>query len=136
MAKHKEDFSNVNDLTTQGEMIVAETSDDAEFAVEWKRLTLARRVAAELIRFRSQNKLSQRALGDLLGISQPRVAKLESGEHNPEIETLVNISRVTGLEFVIDISPASRRAKFVTKSVRDQEADRVEDDVAVLSAVG
>jgi methylglyoxal synthase len=64
------------------------------------------------------------------------VTKLESGEHNPDVDTLVRISRATGLEFAIDIAPANRTPKLVTRKVRERRPTYVEDDVSVIAAVG
>src|SRR5207245_1734578 len=64
------------------ELLAAELAADPEFAHEWERLALARTVAVGLIGFRSDNQLSQRELAELLGVSQPRVVELESGEKN------------------------------------------------------
>lgn len=91
-------------------------------------------MAAELVRHRSENGLSQRALADRLGVSQPCVARLESGEHNPDLDTLVNVSRATGLEFVIDIAPAEQTPRLVTKQVRDRRPTYVEGEVSVIAA--
>jgi DNA-binding XRE family transcriptional regulator len=62
---------------------------DPSFKAEWQRLVPAREFAATLLRYRSGHKLSQRALAERLGVSQPRIVKLESGEHNPEIDTII-----------------------------------------------
>ena len=59
--------------------------------MEWERLALARMVAARLVGYRSDNGLSQRELAGRLGVSQPRVVELESGEKNPQGSTLVKI---------------------------------------------
>lgn len=126
---------NPKNLRVHDEIVAEEIARDADFRVEWQRLALAREVAAELVRFRSENGLSQRALADRLGVSQPRVAKIESGEHNPDIDTLVSISRATGLEFVIDIAPAKQTPRLVTKSVRDRRPTYVEGEVSVIAAV-
>ena len=111
-----------------------EMASDPDFAAEWQRLALAREVAAELIRYRSENGLSQRALAELLGVRQPRIVNLESGERNPRIETLIDISRKTGLEFAIDIAPAAQQPKLVTKRMRDSRPAHVHDDVSVVVA--
>jgi len=87
-----------------------------------------------VIRYRAQHELSQRALAQLLGVSQPRVVALESGEHNPTIDTRIAISRITGIEFAIDVAPAAQQPKLVTKSARESSAMHVHDDVSVLVA--
>ena len=64
--------------------------------------------------------------------------RLESGEHNPSIEMLVRLSRALGLEFAIDIRPADRPARYVTKQARtaDAIADYEASETAVLFAAG
>lgn len=121
-------------LKTHGEVVAEEITRDPDFRAEWQRLAVAREVAAEVIRYRAENNLSQRALAERLGVSQPRVVKLESGEHNPDVDTLVKISRATGLEFVIDIAPSARTPKLVTKAVRDRGPTYAEGDVSVIAA--
>lgn len=124
----------LKNLKTHGEVIAEELNTDADFRADWQRLALARAVAAEVIRYRAQNALSQRALAQLLGVSQPRVVALESGEHNPTIDTLIAISRITGIEFAIDVAPAAQQPKLFTKSARESSAMHVHDDVSVLVA--
>lgn len=125
----------LNNLKAHDEVLAEELDRDPGFRAEWQRLALAREVAAELVRYRTENGLSQRGFADRLGVSQPRVAKLESGEHNPDVDTLINISRATGLEFVIDIAPAEQTPRLVTKKVRDRRPTYVEDAVSVIAAI-
>jgi transcriptional regulator with XRE-family HTH domain len=99
-------------------------------------LAFARHVAAELIRYRAQHSLSQSALASTLEISQPRVAKLESGEFNPRIETIIEITRRTGVEFAFDSAPAAVEPKLLTKAAKEQgsvEFDNVVVRVASAS---
>jgi DNA-binding XRE family transcriptional regulator len=109
-------------IKTHEELLSAEMAADPEFAVEWERLALARMVAVQLIGYRSDHGLSQRQLAERLDVSQPRVVELESGEKNPQIETLVKISAKTGLEFAIDIAPVGQEPKLVGKAVKDTPA--------------
>jgi DNA-binding XRE family transcriptional regulator len=109
-------------IKTHEELLSAEMAADPEFAAEWERLALARMVAVQLIGYRSDHGLSQRELAELLGVSQPRVVELESGEKNPQIETLVKIAAKTGLEFAIDIAPIGQEPKLVGKAVKDTPA--------------
>jgi DNA-binding XRE family transcriptional regulator len=109
-------------IKTADEMLAAALEDDPEFAVEWERLALARMVATQLIGYRSDHGLSQRELAERLRVSQPRVVELESGEKNPQIETLMKITAATGLEFAIDIAPVGQDPKLVGKAVKDTPA--------------
>lgn len=53
-----------------------------------------------------------------MNLDQPRVVELESGEKNPQIETLVKIAAKTGLEFAIDVAPVGQEPKLVGKAVK------------------
>jgi DNA-binding XRE family transcriptional regulator len=107
---------------TNEELLSAELAADPEFAAEWERLALSRMVAARLAGYRFDHGLSQRELAKRLGVSQPRVVELESGEKNPQIETLVKIAAATGLEFAIDIAPIGQEPKLVDKAVKNTPA--------------
>ncbi len=86
-------------------------------------------------RYRSDSGLSQRALAERLGTRQPQVARLESGEHNPRFETLVNIVRVTGIEFCIDFVPEGRESKLTSKRAQQQAGSRsLQGGVSVIAA--
>jgi DNA-binding XRE family transcriptional regulator len=122
-------------IKTADEVLAAALEDDPEFAVEWERLALARMVAARLAGYRFDHDLSQRALAKLLSVSQPRVVELESGEKNPQIETLVKIAAATGLEFAIDITPVGQEPKLVGKAVKDTPAHTYAGASLLLAAV-
>lgn len=44
-----------------------------------------------------------RYLARKLGMRQPNIARLESGEHEPSLATLTRLSSVLGLDFSIEI---------------------------------
>lgn len=114
-------------------LVAEEQLADPNFKAEWQRLAPAREFAATLLRYRAEHKLSQRALAQKLGVSQPRVVKLESGEHNPDVDTIINAVRRLGIEFVLDVAPASRKPALVT--ARAQKGGAIaHDDVAVVAA--
>jgi ribosome-binding protein aMBF1 (putative translation factor) len=123
-----------NRLKSHGTVIAEEINRDADFRAEWERTALARLVAAQLVGYRADHKLSQRALGEKLSRSQPYVAKLESGDVNPDLETLVTISRALGIEFMIDIAPAAQAPKLVSKAVAAKHERQQRDGVAVVMA--
>ena len=114
-------------------LVVAEQLADSSFKAEWQRLAPAREFASTLLRYRAEHKLSQRALAKKLGVSQPRVVKLESGDHNPEVDTIINAVRQLGIEFVLDVAPASRRPILVTAQAQ-KNGVIAHEDVAVVAA--
>lgn len=115
------------------DLLAEELRKDPEFRAEWQRLAPARAFAVMLIRYRSDHELTQRELAARLGISQPRVAKLESGEHNPAIDTIVNAVRTLGVEFCLDVAPAGSKSTFVTARAR-KRGTVAHDDVEMVVA--
>ncbi len=114
-------------------LVAEEQLADPSFKAEWQRLAPAREFAATLLRYRAEHELSQRALAEKLGLSQPRIVKLESGEHNPEVDTIINAVRRLGIEFVLDVSPADRKPVLVTARAQRQGVI-AHDDVSVVAA--
>lgn len=113
--------------------VAEEQLADPSFRAEWQRLAPAREFAATLLCYRAEHKLGQRALAKKLGVSQPRVVKLESGEHNPEINTIINAVRRLGIEFVLDVAPADRKPALVTARAQKRGAI-AHHDVSVVAA--
>jgi transcriptional regulator with XRE-family HTH domain len=72
-------------------------------------------VAVAIVRYRAEHDFSQRDLAERLGMKQPQVARLELGEVNSSMETLMRISSQLGNEFTIDVRPAGTPARNVTK---------------------
>ncbi|HVD86420.1 MAG TPA: helix-turn-helix transcriptional regulator [Solirubrobacterales bacterium] len=120
-------------MKTFDQLLAEEERSDPRFRAEWQRLAPARQFAVALLRYRADNGLSQRALAKKLGISQPRVAKIESGEHNPGLDTIINAVRRLNIEFMVDVAPAGRQSVFVNAKARKHEAV-AHDQVAVLAA--
>lgn len=85
--------------------VLDESLRDPEFRKEWDETALARAVAVKLVEYRAQHEMTQTALAHKLGMKQPAVARLESGDHNPSIETLGRLARALGVEFHIDVTP-------------------------------
>ena len=116
------------------DFLAEELARDPEFRREWERTALARAVSTEIIRYRSAHNLSQRAFAKLLGVKQPFVTRLESGETNPALGTLMNISRATGIEFVISIGPSTRAPSLVSRRVRERSIAEESDGVSLVFA--
>ena len=109
---------------------------DPEFAADWNRLAPARVVSFALIHYRHEHGLTQRDLAKQLGVSQPRVADLESGEKSPTIETLAAISAATGIEFAVSTSRAGDSSSLLAKpraSDHRAQADPAGASLTVIS---
>jgi len=77
---------------------------DPEVAQAWRETELARQVALLLVAYRAEHHLTQTALAQKLGMRQPAVARLEAGDHNPSVRTLIRLAEALGVEFTLHIS--------------------------------
>ena len=114
------DAMKLSELKTNEELIAEQLRTDPEFRAEWERTALARAVAVAIVRYRAENDLSQRELAERLGMKQPQVARLELGDVNPSMDTLMRISSQLGIEFTIDVRPAGVPARNLTKLARTE----------------
>lgn len=105
----------LSEMKTNDELIAEQLQSDSEFRAEWERTALARAVAVAIVRYRAKHDLSQRDLAERLGMKQPQVARLELGEVNPSIDTLMRIASRLRIEFTIDVRPAGALPRNVTK---------------------
>ena len=112
----------LSEMKTNDELIAEQLRTDPEFRAEWERTALARAVAVAIVRYRAEHDLSQRELAERLGMKQPQVARLELGEVNPGVDTLMRISARLGIEFTIDVRPAGSPARNLTKRAQARDA--------------
>jgi ribosome-binding protein aMBF1 (putative translation factor) len=123
-------------LKTHGELVADELQDDG-FREEWDRLAFARAVAVKVIEYRADHGLSQRQLAEQIGLPQPQVARLETGEHDPSQRTLTRLAGALGIEITISITGESRQPTALTKRGRDAVVAEYETNHSVVRyAVG
>lgn len=65
---------------------------DPEYAAEYERTHLANEVSLAVLKFRVDKGWSQTEMGRHLGMKQPAIARLESGEHKPSVDTLERLA--------------------------------------------
>ena len=109
----------LSEMKTNDELL-AEQLADPGFRAEWERTALARAVALRLVRYRADRDISQRDLAALLDMKQPQVARLERGDVNPGLETLMRLAGALDIEFTIDVRPTNRKALLVTRRAQDE----------------
>lgn len=115
--------------------VVDRQRQDPEFRRLWDRAAIARAVANAVVAYRTSHGWSQRALAQHLGWKPSQVARLELGEHNPSLETLMHLSNRLGLQFTVEVSPVG---KGRLKPRKQRSVERVEnaDGTRVLVLAG
>src|SRR5688572_28967066 len=73
---------------------------DPEFAAEWDKRQLARRIRE----LREEHKLTQADLAALARTTQSAIARLESGQVTPKLDLLQKIAAAMGLRLSVDFA--------------------------------
>jgi DNA-binding XRE family transcriptional regulator len=100
----------LSELTTAEEIHERDMADPA-YRAEYERTRFANDIAIRVLRYRTEHGLTQTAFGRLVGMRQPHVARLESGEHEPSLSTLVRLAGALGEDFTVDIKPSGVRLR-------------------------
>ncbi|MGH3264040.1 MAG: helix-turn-helix domain-containing protein [Trebonia sp.] len=100
----------LSDLATADELHERDLADPT-YRAEYERTRLANALAIRVLRYRTEHGLTQTAFGRLVGMRQPHVARLEAGEHEPSLSTLVKLSAALGVDFTVDINPTGVRLR-------------------------
>jgi DNA-binding XRE family transcriptional regulator len=100
----------LSELTTAEEIHERDMADPA-YRAEYERTRFANDIAIRVLRYRTEHGLTQTAFGRLVGMRQPHVARLESGEHEPALSTLVRLAGALGEDFTVVIKPSGARLR-------------------------
>ena len=77
-------------------------------------------IASEFINYRADNNMTQKELAKKLKITQAMVSKLESGDYNPSVRMLFEISRKLGWDFHIEFKRNIGVGKIPDMKVQSQ----------------
>ena len=80
---------------------------DPEIQEEYDTLRLRRKIIDQLRSLRERKKWTQQQLADAAGVTRSAIARLESAEHSPRLETLHAVARVLGYD--VDVRFKRRR---------------------------
>ena len=84
--------------TTNSDILLKEQLKNKEFREEYNALEEEFEIAKEIIKLRKKAKVTQKQLADMVGTSQPAIARLESGEYkNITFSFLKRIGKVFGM---------------------------------------
>lgn len=88
------------------EFVAEQKAKDPEFAPEWDKRQLARRIRE----LRESQKLTQAELASQAHTTQSAIARLESGEVTPKLDLLQKIAAAMGLRLNVDFTRKYRAA--------------------------
>ncbi|MEA2222363.1 MAG: hypothetical protein QOH83_739 [Solirubrobacteraceae bacterium] len=112
----------LSEMKTNEQLLAEQLLSDPKFRAEWERTALARAVAVAVVSYRAKHDMSQRDIANVLAMTQPQVARLERGDVNPNMETLMRLAAGLDIEFTIDVRPANSKARLVTKAAQNENA--------------
>ena len=119
----------LSDLRTNRE-VLDDALNDPEFNAEWDRTAVARDLASQVLNFRAERLLSQRALAEMLHMSQPQIARLEAATHNPTIETLSRVADLLDMDLDVIVPPRHGKVTLSTRPARRVKARTSRTDSA------
>ncbi len=95
----------VQDLKERGDAAIGDDWDDVEKDLftpeELAASDLRVELISAIIKARNEKGISQRRLGELSGIKQPVIARIEQGGTNPKLETIVKLLSPLGMKLSI-----------------------------------
>lgn len=102
---------------------------DREFREEWYANVLGRTFGLAVFTYRTDQGLTQTALGKTLGIPQSQIARIEDGEHTPSLLTMVKVCDALGLELTLTISPKGEARREISKTLQRGVCDATDQVV-------
>lgn len=103
--------------TTSLASLLTDFHSDPEFAAAWAIEQPKVNLAANTIRLRRARNMTQADLARAVGVRQPRIAEIERGDANPQLETVARLAHALGVsadELLTD--PCAVRAHTAPKA--------------------
>ena len=72
-----------------------------EYRRAYDALAVARHVASQVLEYRLDRGSTQQQLAELIGTSVPQISRIESGIHNPTLQTLQRLAEVMGKRLTV-----------------------------------
>ena len=104
---------------------------DREFREEWYANVLGRTFGLAVFTYRTDQGLTQTALGKTLGIPQSQIARIEDGEHTPSLPTMVKVCEALGLELTLTIHPKSEQRREIPAKLQRNAVCDATDQVVI-----
>jgi transcriptional regulator with XRE-family HTH domain len=114
----------LSELRTANE-VRAGDMQDLDYRREYERTRLANDVAIKVIQYRVANRLSQAELARRLGMLQPNIARLESGEREPSLSTLSRLAQVLNQDFSVEVKRGRLRLRNPARGISERVQARL-----------
>jgi DNA-binding XRE family transcriptional regulator len=88
-----------------------ELRNDPVYEAALQELSPYEGIARQLIAVRIEHGLSQAELARRSGVSQPAIARLERGEHEPRLATLRRVAHALDADLVLDFAFRGRKRR-------------------------
>jgi len=75
---------------------------DVDFKAEWDEQEIERKIMQQIVEIRINEGMSQKELAEKCGMKQANLCRLENGNGNPSVATLLRIAQGLGRKLVID----------------------------------
>lgn len=97
--------------------VLARQARKPEVAEVFERNAVADAVSIWLVRYRTEHGLSQSELAARCGFTQPAIARLEAGDVEPRLSTLLRLADALGepLEIHLATSPTGPRVALASR---------------------
>ena len=79
-----------------------------EFKEEWDELEPEYQIIKAMLSSRAEKSMTQKQLADITGISQADISRLENGNANPSLRTLVRLADGMGMKLKLELVPVNR----------------------------
>lgn len=79
-----------------------------EFKEEWDELEPEYQIIKAMLSSRAEKSMTQKQLADITGISQADISRLENGNANPSLRTLVRLADGMGMKLKLEFVPVNR----------------------------
>ncbi len=97
-----------------------ELKKDPEFLKADRRVRPYTDLVVQIIKRRAQLGLTQKDLAQLAGTHQSRISKIESGEHDITLSTLIDIAEALKAEVYIQLVPISEEQDHARVVIHNQ----------------
>ena len=90
--------------------------ESPDAAAEYERLRPRFEFVTAVVQARAKLGWSQRDLARVVGVSQPVIARLESGDHDPKLGTMLAVCRALGLPLTVGQRTVLAKSKPATRT--------------------